>query len=402
MYMIKAGIENPRHPEYGSVTITFPIPETEYDKAIRLLSELEIGNAADRDCRIKEIDSCASVLKKLEGSCVNVDDLDYLAKRLESFDSYEMAQFQAAVSHYGFTDMMNLNNLTFCSQESTVISDFTDLDDVGRQHFLTVNGSVTSDMLNRVDGQRIAMELINSGKGQITPYGVFYENGMELRQIYDGIHLPPYLYQPYEAVLFLSPLDRPEESEVLYFPCSALKVKRAMQRLDVDSLKECIVTFDELPRLRNTVQQVFDENGDLQENLESFRRLTEITSCMDQERFEEFQALLGLLHPQGPDDVLSLAENFEFMTLEQNILSPEQLGWRRAEEDFNLDLDPESLFALYIDFEDYGADVAQRENGIFTELGYLTCSSDTPEMKALLARLSQKPEPVFGQDMGGM
>ena len=402
MYMIKAGIENPRHPEYGSVTITFPIPETEYDKTIRLLSELDIGNAAGRDCRIKEIDCCATVLKKLEGSCVNIDDLDFLAKRLDSFDSYEMEQFQAATAHYGFTDMMNLINLTFCSQESTVISDFAYLDEVGRQHFLTVNGSVTSDMLERVDGRRIAMDLINSGKGHVTPYGVFYENDMELRQVYDGMHLPPYLYQQCEAVLFISPQDRPEESEVLYFPCSALKVKRAMQRLDVDSLKECIVTFDELPRLRNTVQQVFDENGDLQENLESFRRLTEITSCMDQERFEEFQALLGLLHPQGPDDVLSLAENFENISLEQNIQLPEQLGWRRAEEQFNLALDPENLFALYIDFEDYGADVAQRENGIFTELGYLTCSSDTPEIKVLLARLSQKPEPVFDQDMGGM
>ena len=123
---------------------------------------------------------------------------------------------------------------------------------------------------------------------------------------------------------------------------------------------------------------------------------------MDQEQFEEFQTLLGLLRPQGPDDVLSLAENFENISLEQNILSPEQLGWRRAEEQFNLDLEPENLFALYIDFEDYGADVAQRENGIFTEQGYLTCSSDTPEMKALLVRLSQKPEPVFDQDMGGM
>ncbi len=402
MYMIKAGIENPRRPELGSVTITFPIPETEYDKTIRLLSEMDIGNAADRDCRIKEIDSCATVLKKLEGSCVNMDELDYLAKLLDRFNGYELEQFQAAASHYGFTDMMNLINLTFCSQESTVISDFTGLDEVGQQHFLTVNGYVTSDMLDRVDGRRVAMDLISSGRGHVTPYGVFYENDMELRQVYDGMHLPPYLYQPCEAVIFVSPQDRPEESEVLYFPCSALKVKRAMQRLDIDSLKECIVTFDELPRLRNTVQQVFDENGDLQENLESFRRLTDITIHMDQERFEEFQTLLGMLHPQGPDDILSLAENFENISLEQNILSPEQLGWRRAEDYFDLALDPENLFALYIDFEDYGADVAQRENGIFTELGYLTCSSDTPEMKALLARLSQEPEPVFDQDMDGM
>ena len=51
MYMIKASIENPKHPEYGNVTIPFPIPETEYHNALRLLSELEIGSAVDHDCR---------------------------------------------------------------------------------------------------------------------------------------------------------------------------------------------------------------------------------------------------------------------------------------------------------------------------------------------------------------
>lgn len=60
MYIIKAVIENPKHPAYGTATIPFPIPETEYDKTVRLLSELEIGSAAKRDCRIKAVDSCAS------------------------------------------------------------------------------------------------------------------------------------------------------------------------------------------------------------------------------------------------------------------------------------------------------------------------------------------------------
>ena len=88
-------LENPDRPEYGVATISFPIPNEEYDHCIELLETLEGGDAVKADCKVVSIDSYYSVLKRMENLKVNVDELDYLAKRLDSFDDGEAAQFQA-------------------------------------------------------------------------------------------------------------------------------------------------------------------------------------------------------------------------------------------------------------------------------------------------------------------
>ncbi|MGN1025259.1 MAG: hypothetical protein ACI4P4_02520, partial [Faecousia sp.] len=86
---------NRSHPEYGVATIPFPIPREEYDHCIKLLAALEIGDAVRRDCQVLEVSGPWPVLKRLEDSEVNLDELDYLIKRLDSFCAGEDAQFQA-------------------------------------------------------------------------------------------------------------------------------------------------------------------------------------------------------------------------------------------------------------------------------------------------------------------
>ena len=62
---------------------------------MELLEALEIGDAVKTDCKVEEIDSFYTVLKRMEMLTVNVEELNYLAKRLESFGDGEAAQFQA-------------------------------------------------------------------------------------------------------------------------------------------------------------------------------------------------------------------------------------------------------------------------------------------------------------------
>lgn len=93
--MIQAVFSNPLHPEYGVATIPFPILHDQYAYCMELLEALEIGDAVKTDCKVEEIDSFYTVLKRMEMLTVNVEELNYLAKRLESFDDGEAAQFQA-------------------------------------------------------------------------------------------------------------------------------------------------------------------------------------------------------------------------------------------------------------------------------------------------------------------
>ena len=93
--MIQAVLGNPSHPEYGVATIPFPIPRNQYAHCMELLAALEIGDAVKADCKVEKIDSFYTVLKRAEMLTVNVEELNYLAKRLDSFDTGEAAQYQA-------------------------------------------------------------------------------------------------------------------------------------------------------------------------------------------------------------------------------------------------------------------------------------------------------------------
>lgn len=173
--LIKATLSNARHPEYGEVTIPFPIKTSEYDHTMEMLANLEIGNVMGRDCKIMELSSPYSILQKLEGSEVNIDELDYLAKRLESFEADQDLQFQAAAFARGVTSIEDFINLTFCSDRVTVIYDFTNLEAVGRQHFMNLYGGCASmEELENLDGYETALLLIDGGGAEIMP--MYFKN----------------------------------------------------------------------------------------------------------------------------------------------------------------------------------------------------------------------------------
>ena len=172
---------NRDHPEYGVATIPFPIPREEYDQCIKQLAALEIGDAVRRDCQVLEVSGPWPTLKRLEDSGVNLDELDYLAKRLNSFDTTEVAQYQAMAEKLNLRGMTDLINLTFCCQQATVITDFSDLEVVGREHYMNLHGGCASTQaLENLDGYETALLLIDSGAGTVTRYGVVYDNGMQL------------------------------------------------------------------------------------------------------------------------------------------------------------------------------------------------------------------------------
>ena len=186
---------NAKHPEYGSATVPLPIPNDEYGHVMELLGTLGIGDVMERDCKVEEIQGGLPILKRLEKVAVNIDELDYLAKRLDSFDYIEAAQFQAMAVKTGIFDMKGLINLTFCCQQATVITDFSDLEAIGRHHLVSINGGCLSSELADTDLRMTALKLILSKDGTVTPYGVVYDNGLKLEEVYDGRHLPGYHYE---------------------------------------------------------------------------------------------------------------------------------------------------------------------------------------------------------------
>ena len=82
---MNAVLSNPKHPEYGQFTVPLPIPHNQYDGIMEALNAMDMGDPLARDCQMDEILGEYPILKRLEGKPVNIDELDYLAKRLDSF-----------------------------------------------------------------------------------------------------------------------------------------------------------------------------------------------------------------------------------------------------------------------------------------------------------------------------
>ena len=189
--MFEATLKNRISAHLAPVTITFPIPEDQYEQAILALEKSQIGDARVQDCLIDNVHApnCPA-LNRMTGTMANADELDWLGKQLESFDRYELLQFNAAVERFGLSAADELIDLSFCTREVTVVSDFNDLELVGKRHYLTVHGACDPKELENPDGKETALALISGQPGYVTQFGVVYDNGMKLEQAYDRKHLP--------------------------------------------------------------------------------------------------------------------------------------------------------------------------------------------------------------------
>ena len=367
--MIHAVLGNPNHPEYGVATIPFPIPHDQYAHCMELLEALEIGDAVKADCQVQEIDSFYSVLKRTKMLPVNVEELNYLAKRLDSFDMGEAAQFQAMAHKLELSELKDLINLTFCCQEATVITDFSDLAAVGRDHYMNLHGGCAKTAeLDALDGEGTARQLIESGNGTVTPYGVIYDNGMNLEQVYDGQFFPCYYYEPHATMVAVTSKSEPEDTAHttwLYLPMAQEEIDRAIQRAGIADSADA--------RLRLEHSQLPDEVNVLldmeHESLEDLNALAQTIDALSTDDIKKLCAVVTLAKPQNAEQVKNLVESLDLFDFAPGAHSPAEYGKYMIQQSGHYDFD-ENLDEFY-DYEGYAQQRMNEENGMFTDLGYI-------------------------------
>ena len=367
--MIHAVLGNPNHPEYGVATIPFPIPHDQYAHCMELLEALEIGDAVKADCQVQEIDSFYSVLKRTKMLPVNVEELNYLAKRLDSFDMGEAAQFQAMAHKLELSELRDLINLTFCCQEATVITNFSDLASVGRDHYMNLHGGCAKTAeLDALDGEGTARQLIESGNGTVTPYGVIYDNGMNLEQVYDGQFFPCYYYEPHATMVAVTSKSEPEDTAHttwLYLPMAQEEIDRAIQRAGIADSADA--------RLRLEHSQLPDEVNVLldmeHESLEDLNALAQTIDALSTDDIKKLCAVVTLAKPQNAEQVKNLVESLDLFDFAPGAHSPAEYGKYMIQQSGHYDFD-ENLDEFY-DYEGYAQQRMNEENGMFTDLGYI-------------------------------
>lgn len=108
-------------------------------------------------------------LSFLKNKMINLDEINYLAKRMDSFFGDEETQFFEAIKLEHFTEMKDLINLTFNLDKYTLIKDVSDMGKVGREYLLNTEGCIPA---HDEDNPKYA----RSGANCCVPDAVYLQN----------------------------------------------------------------------------------------------------------------------------------------------------------------------------------------------------------------------------------
>ena len=302
---IKATLRSKTDPALGSVTIQFPIHRKEYDRVLEQLKPLDIGSPLDQDCQIEMLDSHYPILKRLEETLVNLDELDYLAKRLDNIDE-KATTFQGAAAAEGITSIQDFINLTFCYKQVSVVRDFRDLENIGRDHIITTQGRGSSDEeWAAIDFHAVAMDLLQNGDGKITPYGVVYDNGMKLHPLYTGGPFPAYgCGEP--LVVAFKPQEGSEEN-FLFLPMAESRLCRELERsgvIDPKNFELCYI--DQAP-----MEEIISSLSLEKEDIFMLNRLAAALEVIPPAEMEKLKAAVYLTEPDTSEKFLALMKKVE-------------------------------------------------------------------------------------------
>jgi len=303
-----------------------------------------------------------------KGTNVNLDELDYLAKRLDSFDDYEKTEFQGMASRLDLHGVDEFINLTFCCQEVTVVTDFNNLESLGRRHYLTLGGGASMEEMQGRDFRSVALALLDGEVGRVTPYGVVYDNGFEMSQLYDGRNFPEYCYEDCIMEVEMSSRYASADSPVtyLYLPITQIQQARAIARAGSNFSEDMCLRFLESALLEEVDAALDFEN----ENLIDLNEMCRAIQPLNQAEREKLGAVILFTKPEQAGQIANLAKELEQFDYVPKVRTPEEYGKYMIMDSGHYEYD-ENL-AGYIDFAKYGKEHVENEQGQFNDRGYVS------------------------------
>ena len=368
--MFLATLKNKDASVQETIEIEFPLPEDQYEKAIHTLTEFHIGAALKQDCYVADIymEGCTA-LERMIDTMANVDELDWLARKLEDFGRYELLKFNAAVERFGLSSVDELIDLSFHTNKLTVISDFSDLELIGKQHCPTIYGYCNPEELDNLDDTEAAWFLMPEQQGHVTPYGVVYDNGVKLGEAYDGRHLPPSKQGKscvMELLIGMQDETDAETFEWVQLPTSQTKLERAMLRAGIPSCGEM-----QMVRLSSHFPDEINCALDFeQESLFELNRLCQVCSNFKKQDFKKLGAVCRIVKQACAEKIRQLAETLDQFDFAPDAHTPEELGKYMIQQSGHYAYD-ERLEDFY-NYSDYGVKKLLREDGVFLDCGYVS------------------------------
>ena len=370
-------------------TLTFPCSENEMEKKLEELDRWDETNVTLFVDKVTEPEE----LSVLQDRFIDLDEVNYLAKRMDSFDTQEIKQFFAAVHQCKFTQVKDLINLTFNLTRFTLIQDLSSMEAVGQVHRFTLLGGMGKEEMESTDFAKIGRELLESGRGKVSEYGILFVNEeIPFDEVYDGQVFPEYYY---EACLCAAMIDYREKTEYAYLPCEEQSIEKALRRLGSSNFScDSVRLFN--CNIRNDVCKITFEKILEDEGVFAVNELAEAVSHFrTEDQWNKLAAVAELADVSDSKSLMKLVrhlDSFEFIPAVQD---QEDLARHWIKENEGYEMSPE--LEDYFLYEQFGEQIENDTAGMFLPEGGYIYLEEGQSMEEIL-----RDEETENMTLGGM
>lgn len=377
--------------DQNSATIELPAAD-EYLRSVLLHDLHATSTYINRPTFVEEVDF-PTQLNFIAGKQVNLDELNYLAKRLDSFTDDEMCQYFAAVQREGFRNMKSLINLTFNLDRYTLITDVSSPLAIGKKYTLNTEGAIPTDHSRDAEFDSLGRDIIAGRKGDLTEYGLLIVSDKPMEQYYDGKTFP--LYDYYGSLLFVG-IKYDEREEGVSIAEDPGSIITAINRLGAEKPSDCkayILEYSpKLEPMMDRLREVLEKEG--------LMALSRVARKMYEGNIDaaELNAVADFAKVHSSANLITLADHLSKFEYMKDVLDEEDVGRYFVDEydnghTYQVSIEMED----YVDFRTFGTDMMEKYHGKFIE-GGAVCFSNEYDMD-ILDELEPENE---NQSMGGM
>ena len=172
-----------------TVDITLPATDMDIQYCMKCIGIEDIVPV----CCISEVRDEPSYFGFLKGQTVNMDELNFFARRLDGMTEYEKRVVGVYSSETGMREMKQLINLTYSLQGLSLITDLTDGNRVGLRLYLDRHLAISEEEKSRMDFNAYAQKIFSEGKCKFLPHGILVDQRFHLEEVYNGKTFPEYI-----------------------------------------------------------------------------------------------------------------------------------------------------------------------------------------------------------------
>ena len=354
------------------VDINFPCGD---DFLTKRLMMLDVPGDLPTDAYVLCVNK-PKALACLEDKILNMDEINFLAKRISSFDAREMRQFLAAAQHEQMCNPKDLINLTYSLSRYTVVQDLSSMAAIGKQHLLNLNGYLTTEQQLSTDFEAIGRNLVRNNNGVVTEHGLLFKNDtVPFQQEYDGQHFP---YFEHGESLLTAEMQFDGKSEFLYLPCDAYAIAKAAERLGAApgeySVSLCDFAVDS-KSWYDRLSEILEEEG-----IFAVNRVCHAINVADLD-WADLETVMQYAERTDSEAIVALARHIDNFIVIPGIYEDNEVAEFFLDNIFDCELP--TVLEEYLDMCDFGEYLIKQREGKFIEEGFV-CMEEGCSLQEIL------------------